>query len=84
MMQVRDIQVRVCPFLPVTPKPANQSVVTAQHQEEQSALRNQLAPGIIKIKARGPHPREVTSLRKYTSLKTAEKWGQSLGGNNTL
>lgn len=44
MVQVRDIPVRVCPFLPVTPQPANQSVVTGQHQEEQSALRNQLAP----------------------------------------
>lgn len=45
MVQVRDIPVRVCLFLPVTPpQPANQSVVTGQHQEEQSALRNQLAP----------------------------------------
>lgn len=71
--------------------PANQSVVTAQHQEEQSALRNQLAPGIMKTKAGGPHPREATSqeahipggpqsreatsLRKHTSPKNSREMG---------
>lgn len=57
------------------PQPANQSVVTAQHQEEQSALRNQLAPGIMKTKAGGPHPREATSLRKRISPENSREMG---------
>lgn len=53
-----------CQSLPLPtcdPQPANQSGVTAHHQEEQRALRNQLAPGIINTKAGDPHPREATS-----------------------
>lgn len=63
-MRERDLTVRACPVLPQL---ANQSVVTAQHQEEQSALINQLAPGSIKTKAGEPHPREATSSRRPTT-----------------
>lgn len=75
MVQVRDIQVRVCPFLPVTP-PASQSECRDWPASRRAkGSEKPVSTGITKIKAGGPHPREVASLRKHTSPENSREMG---------